>query len=101
MRRGWIASPRGASDGDRTRDPLLGRQMLYQLSYTGVFSFTISPVWAVTTLCYTPAWNVSSAGTTPSFHFNSLTLRCQDQTREYHGTFQPCACAYGRIRSYL
>lgn len=36
MRRGWIASPRGASDGDRTRDPLLGRQMLYQLSYTGV-----------------------------------------------------------------
>ena len=36
MRRGWMTSPLGASDGPRTRDNLLGRQMLYQLSYTGV-----------------------------------------------------------------
>ena len=26
----------GVGDGDRTRDPLLGRQMLYRLSYTDV-----------------------------------------------------------------
>lgn len=30
-------SPVGAGDGNRTRDPLLGRQMLYQLSYTDVY----------------------------------------------------------------
>ena len=39
MRRGWMTSPLGASDGPRTRDNLLGRQMLYQLSYTSIFTF--------------------------------------------------------------
>lgn len=57
--------PGGATRRTRTADLLITKQLLYQLSYDGIFSYTISPVWAVTIGSYTPAWSLSSAGTTP------------------------------------
>src|SRR5260221_3311023 len=45
----------GAGDGTRTRDALLGRQVLYQLSYSRVGNETLAgPERAVTTLPHQP-----------------------------------------------
>lgn len=48
--------PGGAARRNRTPDLLVTNQLLYLLSYGGIFSFTMYPMWAVTIVCYTPAW---------------------------------------------
>ncbi len=48
-RRTFSDSPCGAEDGVQTRDPQLGRLMLYQLSYFRIFDFRRGRRWIRTT----------------------------------------------------
>ena len=62
----------GAGRWNRTTDLLITNQLLFRLSYTDIFYFTISPGVARSISRYTLTWNYRSASTSPSSIFLRL-----------------------------
>lgn len=93
--------PGGAAIRNRTEDLLVTKQLLYLLSYSGIFSFTISPGVARHHLLLHTGLELLLRQYHSNIRIFFASLDDSETTQGNHGTFQPCASCIGRIRSSL
>ena len=93
--------PGGAGRRTRTPDLLVTNQLLFRLSYTGIFTFTISPGVARHHRLLHTGLELLLRQYHSNIHHETPRLMISEPPRGYHGTFQPCASCIGRIRSSI